>query len=47
VVVVLIHNAPVRFVNQLKVIGLSRSHPVHVATAAVFANQHNHKEKKK
>lgn len=32
-VVVFIHNIPVRFVNQLN--GLSRSHPVHMATAAV------------
>ena len=31
VVVVFIHNVPVRFVNQLKLKGLSRSHPVHVA----------------
>ena len=43
--VVLIHNVPVRFVNQLKAIGLSRSHPVHVATAAAFANQHEGKKK--
>ena len=33
--VVFIHNVPVRFVNQLKLKGLSRSHTVHVATAAV------------
>ena len=40
--VVFIYNVPVRFVNQLKLKGLSRSHPVHVATAAVVAS----KEKK-
>ena len=34
VVVVFIHNVPVRFVNELKLNGLSRSHPVHVAAAA-------------
>jgi hypothetical protein len=33
VVVVFIHNTPVRFVNQLKLKGLSRSHPVHVASS--------------
>ena len=38
-VVVFIHNIPVRFVNQLKLKGLSRSHPVHMATAAVVTAQ--------
>ena len=45
-VVVFIHNIPVRFVNQLKLKGLSRSHPVHVATAAVVTDQHRMKEKR-
>ena len=45
-VVVFIHNIPVRFVNQLKLKGLSRSHPVHVATAAVVTDQHRKKEKR-
>ena len=31
VVVVFNHNIPVRFINQLKLKGLSRSHPVHMA----------------
>ena len=44
---VFIHNIPVRFVNQLKLKGLSRSHPVHVATAAVVTDQHRKKKKKK
>ena len=34
-----IHNTPVRFVNQLKSNGLSRSHPVHMATAAAVTDQ--------
>ena len=40
VVVVFIHNVPVRFVNQLKLKGLSRSHAVHMATAAVCQQEH-------
>ena len=39
VVVMFIHNIPVRFVNQLKLNGLSRSHPVRMATAAVVTDQ--------
>jgi hypothetical protein len=39
VVVVFNHNIPVRFINQLKLKGLSRSHPVHMATAAVVTAQ--------
>ena len=46
-VVLFIHNVPVRFVNQLKLKGLSRSHPVHVATAAVVTDQQRKKEKKR
>ena len=46
-VVVFIHNMPVRFVNQLKSKGLSRSHPVHMATAAVVTDQQRKKEKKR
>ena len=45
--VVFNHNIPVRFINQLKLKGLSRSHPVHMATAAVFAHQQKKKEKRK
>ena len=41
--VVFIHSVPVRFVNQLKLKGSSRSHPVHVATAAVVTNQQKRK----
>ena len=47
VVVVFIHNVPVRFVNQLKLKGLSRSHPVHVATAAVVTHQQRKLKRKK
>ena len=46
-VVVFIHNAPVRFVNQLKLKGLSRSHPVHMATAAVVTDQRSTEKRKK
>ena len=46
-VVVFIHNIPVRVVNQLELKGLSRSHPVHMATAAVVADQQRKKEKKR
>ena len=46
-VVVLIHNIPVRFVNQMKLTGLSRSHPVHMATAAVVTNQQTGEKKKR
>ena len=45
VVVVFIHNIPVRFVNQLKLKGLSRSHPVHMAIAAVVSHQQRKKKK--
>ena len=45
--VVFVHNMPVRFVNQLKSKGLSRSHPVHMATAAVVTHQQIEKKKKK
>ena len=45
-VVVFNHNMPVRFINQLKLKGLSRSHPVHVATAAVVTNQQGKKKKR-
>ena len=44
---VFIHNIPVRFVNQLKLKGLSRSHPVHMATDAVVTDQQRKKEKKR
>ena len=47
VVVVFNHNIPVRFINQLKLEGLSRSHPVHMATAAVVTDQQRKKEKKR
>ena len=47
VVVVFIHNVPVRFVNQLKLKGLSRSHPVHVATAAVVTARKKKEKKRK
>ena len=46
-VVVFIHNVPVRFVNQLKLKGLSRSHPVHMATAAVVTHQQRKRKKEK
>ena len=46
-VVVFIHNIPVRFVNQLKLKGLSRSHPVHMATAAVVTHQQRIIKKKR
>ena len=47
VAVVFIHNLPVRFVNQLKLKGLRRSHPMHVATAAVVTHQQKKKKKKR
>ena len=47
VVVVFNHNAPVRFINQLKLKGLSRSHPVHMATAAAVDRPAKKKEKKR
>ena len=34
-VVVFIHIVPVRFVNQLKLKGLSLSHPVHMARCSM------------
>ena len=46
VAVVFIHNVPVRFVNQLKFKGLSRSHPVHMTTAAVVDHQQRGKKKR-
>ena len=46
-VVVFNHNIPVRFINQLKLKGLSRSHPVHMATAAVVNRPAKKKEKKR
>jgi hypothetical protein len=46
VVVVFNHNIPVRFINQLKLKGLSRSHPVHMATAAVVTHQQREKKKR-
>ena len=45
-VVVFNHNIPVRFINQLKLKGLSRSHPVHMATAAVVTAQQRKKKKR-
>ncbi len=44
-VVVFIHNIPVRFVNQLKLQGLRRLHPVQMATAAVVTHQQRKKKK--
>jgi len=46
VVVVFNNDVPARFVNQLLANGVSRSHPVHMATAAVNANQRKKKGKK-
>ena len=52
VVVVFIHNIinvsmPVRFVNQLKLDGLGRSHPVHMAAAAVTLVTDKQRQKRK
>jgi len=46
VAVVFIHNVPVQLINQLKADGLSRSHPEHVATAAVTHQQEKRERKK-